>query len=330
MNRVLERLFLEETLTKNEAKKLIIDISKGKINDVQIIAIASIYNMRNPTIEELLGFYQAMNDLSIKVNLKEFNAIDIVGTGGDQKNTFNISTIASFIVAGAGEKVIKHGNFSSSSITGSSNIFEELGYNFTNKEEELKNQLNKVGFCYLHAPMFHPILNKISINRKKFGTRTIFNALGPLLNPANIKNLLLGVNSLELARMYNYLYQNIENNYAIIHSLDGYDEITLTSHVKCYTKQNERYYYIEELNKNKIIINPNDLIGGKNIKENIKIFINILSGEGTVTQTEVVLINATFALNLLNSNDFDTNYSKAKYSLESGNAKKILRNLLSL
>ncbi|WP_185852340.1 anthranilate phosphoribosyltransferase [Blattabacterium cuenoti] len=331
-NKILKNLFIEKTLTKQEAKNLFIELSKGKINQTQIVAIATIYNMRTPTLEEIVGFRQAMMELSIKINLTEFNAVDIVGTGGDEKNTFNISTLACFIVAGTGEKVIKHGSFSFSSITGSSNILKGLGYHFTNKEENLKNQLDKVGICYLHAPIFHPVLNRISGVRKELGVKTVFNTLGPLLNPGKPKNQLLGVNNLELARIYYYMYQNTKNNYAIIHSLDGYDEITLTSDVKCYTPKGERFYSIKELGigKKQIKVNPNELKGGKNTEENIRIFISVLSGEGTLAQNEVVLTNATFALSLLNQDSLENNYDKAKYSLKSGKAKNILKKLLSL
>ncbi|WP_185874027.1 anthranilate phosphoribosyltransferase [Blattabacterium cuenoti] len=329
MNNILHSLFLEEKiLTKKEAKNLLIDLYKGKINPTQAIVMAMMYNFRKPSLEEIKGFKQAFMDLCIPINLTEFNAIDIVGTGGDGKNTFNISTIACFIVAGTGEKVIKHGSFGFSSQTGSSNILKNLGYTFTNKEENLRKQLETVGFCYLHAPIFHPVLDIISDERKELGFRTIFNTLGPLLNPCNPRNQLLGVNNLELARMYSYIYQNTNKNYAIIHSLDGYDEITLTSDIKCYTSKEERFYSVEELGKKKI--NPKELKGGKNTEENTRILINILSGEGTFAQNEVALINATFALCLLNTDTIETNYDKAKYSLKSGKAKNILKNLLSL
>ncbi|WP_185860906.1 anthranilate phosphoribosyltransferase [Blattabacterium cuenoti] len=332
MNKILENLFLEKTLTKQEAKNLFIELSKGKINKTQIVAITTIYNMRNPTLEEIVGFRQAIMEVSIRINLEEFNALDIVGTGGDGKNTFNISTLACFIVAGTGEKVIKHGSFNSSSITGSSNILKGLGYHFTNKEENLKNQLDKIGFCYLHAPIFHPVLSTVSEIRKELGMKTIFNTLGPLLNPGNPKNQLLGVNNLELARIYYYMYQNTRNNYAIIHSLDGYDEITLTSDVKCYSPKGERFYSIEELEigNKKMKINPHELIGGKNTEENIRIFTSVLSGEGTLAQNKVVLTNATFALSLLNKDSLENNYDKANRSLKSGKAKNILKKLLSL
>ncbi|WP_185877541.1 anthranilate phosphoribosyltransferase [Blattabacterium cuenoti] len=327
--KILENLFLKKTLTKDESRKLIIDMSNGNINDYKIIAIISIYNMRNPTINEIVGFYQAMRELSINIDLEEKNAIDIVGTGGD-KNTFNISTIACFIVAGAGGKVIKHGNYGSSSITGASNILKGLGFKFTNKKKNLKNQLNKTGICYLHAPIFHHFLKKISIYRKNLEVKTIFNLLGPMLNPCNPRNILLGVNNLNVARIYHYIYQYKKNNYTIIHSVDGYDEITLTSNVKCYTNKGENFFSVKELNKNNVNVNIKDLKGGNSIQENIKIFLDILSGKGTTAQNEIVLTNATFALNLINNNDFKYNYNKARHSLESGKAKNVLKKLLNL
>ncbi|AWU44027.1 anthranilate phosphoribosyltransferase [Blattabacterium sp. (Cryptocercus kyebangensis)] len=328
MKNTLNNLFLDKYLTKKEAKNLFRKLLKREINKSQIISILTVYNMRSPTLEEMIGFRQALMESCIQVNLTEFNAIDIVGTGGDGKNTFNISTVACFIVAGTGEKVIKHGNFGFSSRTGSSNILKKLGYDFTNKEEKLRNQLDKVGFCYLHSPIFHPSLDILSTTRKELGIKTVFNTLGPLINPSNPKNQLLGVNNLESARIYYYMYQKTKNNYAIIHSLDGYDEISLTTDIKCYTPKGETFYSIEDFGRNKVI--PEELKGGKNTEENTRIFMNILSGEGTLAQNEVVLINATFALSILNKDSIKNNYEKAKHSLKSGMAKKILKKLLSL
>ncbi|WP_185868670.1 anthranilate phosphoribosyltransferase [Blattabacterium cuenoti] len=331
MNQVLKHLFEEKTLTESEAKNLIIELSNGKINTTQSIAIISVYNMRNPTLLEIKGFKKAIMELSIKLNFNDFNAIDIVGTGGDGKNTFNISTLACFIVAGTGKKVIKHGNFGYTSTTGSSNLLKELGCQFTNQEDKLKYQLDKVGICYLHSPIFHPCLNHMMDVRKNLGVRTIFNVLGPLLNPGYPKNQLLGVSNLELARIYNYLYQEMDSNYSIIHSVDGYDEITLTNDVKCYTSRGERYYYMEQLvNKKHVNVNPFELRGGNNIKDNVRTFINILSGKGSIFQNTVVLTNATFALNIMNCDSFEENYNKAEYALTSGRAKNVLKKFLSV
>ncbi|WP_185882576.1 anthranilate phosphoribosyltransferase [Blattabacterium cuenoti] len=330
MKKLLKSFFLEKKIfTKKEAKKIFFALYNGQINPIQAISIAIMYNFRRPTVEEINGFREALMDLCIKVNLHEFNAIDIVGTGGDGKNTFNISTLTCFIVAGSGEKVIKHGNFGFSSKYGSSDILTNLGYQFTKNENKLKKQLELTGFCYLHAPIFHPILKVVSYVRKQFGFRTLFNILSPLLNPVNPKNQLLGVSDLELARLYAYLYQDKNINFSIIHSLDGYDEITLTSDIKCYTSKEERIYTLEELGINKKI-NPIELSGGKTSEENTKIFLKILSGEGTISQTKVVLWNASFALSLINSDSIINNYERAKHTLESGQANTIFKKFINI
>ncbi|XOD68617.1 MAG: anthranilate phosphoribosyltransferase [Flavobacteriales bacterium AspAUS03] len=326
MKDLLHYLFAHKTLSKEEAQSVLIDMSRDQFNAAQLAALATVYNMRPPTLEEIKGFRQALLELCVKLDLSEFYAIDIVGTGGDRKNTFNISTLACFIVAGAGSKVIKHGNYSASSVTGSSNLLNQLGYVFTNEEGKLKKQLEIVGICYLHAPLFHPALKKVVSVRRELGTKTFFNMLGPLLNPSKPKNHLLGVSDLQVARLYHYLYQQTENDYAIIHSLDGYDEISLTSDLKCYTRQGEKIYPPEALGSQKI--DSRELIGGRNTEENTRIFVDILSGKGTSAQNTVVLTNAAFALGLLNGEHFECNYVRAEESLKSGRAKNVLKKFL--
>ncbi|XOD66615.1 MAG: anthranilate phosphoribosyltransferase [Flavobacteriales bacterium Tduv] len=326
MKNILHYLFAHKTLSKEEARSVLIGMSRDQFNEAQLAALTAVYNMRPPTPEEIEGFRQALLELCVKIDLTELNAIDIVGTGGNEKNTFNISTLACFIVAGAGGKVIKHGNYSASSITGSSNLLEELGYIFTNEEKKLKIQLEDIGICYLHAPLFHPALKKAILVRKDLGVKTFFNMLGPLLNPGKPKNHLLGVNDLQVARLYHYLYQQTDNNYAIIYSLDGYDEISLTGDFKCYTPRGERIYAPETLGKQKV--SRRELKGGKNTEENTRIFVNILSGKGTSAQNTVVLTNAAFALGLLNRESFESNYEKVEEALKSGRAKNVLKKFL--
>lgn len=328
MKYILQHLFEYKTLNKEDARQILIKISQNKINEAQLSALSVIYNMRPPTIQEIEGFRQALLELCIKIDMTEFNAIDIVGTGGDKKNTFNISTLACFIVAGAGIKVIKHGNYSSSSVTGSSNLLERMGYHFTKNTNKLKKQLEESGICYLHAPLFHPLLKKIRQVRKKLKIKTFFNMLGPLLNPSNPTNIFIGVNDLQVARLYYYIYQQTNNKYAIIHSIDGYDEISLTADFKSYTPYGEKIFSPESLGKKRI--DYKEITGGKNNEENKQIFINIISGNGTLSQNSVVLTNAAFALGILNNNSFEENYEIVKYSLESGQAKLVLKKFLEI
>lgn len=326
MKEILQHLIDEKTLSKEDARNVLIKMSQNQFNEAQLAALSIIYNMRPPTLKEIEGFRQALLELCLTIDMTEFNAIDIVGTGGDKKNTFNISTLACFIVAGTGYKVIKHGNYSASSITGASNLLEKMGYNFTNNENILKKQLEKSGICYLHAPLFHPLLKKIIDVRKKLNIKTFFNMLGPLLNPSNPTNIFIGVNDLQIARLYHYLYQQTNNNYIIIHSLDGYDEISLTADFKCYTQYGENIFSPEKLGQKRI--NYKEIIGGKNTEENKQLFINIISGDGTSSQNHVVLTNAAFALGILNNKSFEENYEIVKYSLTSGKAKEVLKKFL--
>lgn len=323
MKKILNYLFEQNSLSLDVAKSLLIDM--GKFHTSQIAALISIYNMRPFSIQEIEGFRQALLYLCLQINLNAFNAIDIVGTGGD-KNTFNISTLASFVVAGAGEKVIKHGNYASSSVTGSSNILETLGCKFTTDVNSLKKILEKAGICFLHAPLFYPSIKKISSIRKNIGTKTFLNILGPLLNPSENQYQLLGVSNMELARVYYYFLQKTKKKYSIIHSLDGYDEISLTGQFKCYTPEGEYNYFPQSLGC--IGLQPKDIKGGKSSEENKRIFLEIISGNGTVPQNEVVIVNAAFALGLINKEDWGSNYTRAKESLESGKAKKSLKKFL--
>lgn len=328
MTELLTYLFEQHTLSCQEAKRLLMDVSENKYSPYQIAALASLYNMRLPDLQEIKGFRQALLELCIKVDLSDFNTVDIVGTGGDGKNTFNISTLACFIVAGAGEKVAKHGNCGVSSVTGSSDLLKALGYVFTDDTRCLQKQLEKAGICFLHAPLFHPLLKNIAPVRSGIGTRTFFNTLGPLLNPSDPKHHFLGVNHLEVARMYHYLYQDENKSYAIVHSLDGYDEISLTAPFKCYDSKGEYLYHLEKLGLDKV--SPQEITAGKNHHENKRIFVDILSGKGSISQNKVVLTNAAFALSVIRKESFNESYLRAKESLESQKAKESLKKLLDI
>jgi anthranilate phosphoribosyltransferase len=329
MKKILQHLFEHKSLTREKAKDVLLNISNGMYNEAEIAAFITVYLMRSITIEELLGFRDALLQLSIKVNLTGGKIMDIVGTGGDGKNSFNISTLACFIVAGAGHKIAKHGNYGASTISGASNVMEQMGYKFKNNNDALQRELDETNICFLHAPLFHPALKLVGPIRKNIGVRTFFNILGPMVNPASPDFQLVGVYSLEMARIYNYLLQQTGNAFTIIHSLDGYDEISLTSDVKVITNAGETIYTPEQLGKR--MVQPEDIYGGNTVEESANIFMKIIKGEGTWSQNAVVLANASMALFSTGSySNYELAYAAAVDSLESGNAYKGLKKLIEL
>lgn len=329
MKKILNHLFEHKTLSREEARDVLVAMSEGKYNVSELAAFITVYLMRSITIDELLGFRDALLSLAVKVDLKEPRVMDIVGTGGDGKNTFNISTLACFIVAGTGKKVAKHGNYGASSISGSSNVMEQLGYRFTNNADRLRKELATANICFLHAPLFHPALKVVGPIRKNLGVRTFFNMLGPLVNPASPETQLIGVYSLEMARIYNYVLQNSGHAFTIIHGLDGYDEISLTNDTKVITEQGEKIYSPRELGKRLVI--AEDLSGGATLEEAAGIFRNVINGNGTWAQNAVVLANAAMALMGTGEyTSYDDAYQHAVESLESGAAQQSLEKLLSL
>jgi len=329
MKKILQYLFEHKTLTREMAKEVLVNIGKGIYNEHEVTAFMTIYLMRSITIEELQGFRDALLELCVAVDLNGHETIDIVGTGGDGKNTFNISTLSCFIVAGTGQKVAKHGNYGASSISGASNVMEQLGYKFKNEKDKLKQEVEESNICFLHAPMFHPALKTVGPIRKNLGMRTFFNMLGPMVNPANPKFQLVGVFSLEMARIYNYLLQQTEKAFTIIHGLDGYDEISLTNDTKVITNEGEKIMTPEQLGKR--MVNPMDIHGGNSVEEAAKIFVKILKGEGSWAQNAVVLANAAMGLHCTgNFKTYDEAYDKAVESLDSGKANQCLQKLISL
>ncbi len=329
MKKILQILFEHKVLDRATAKEVLVNIGKGVYNEHEVTAFMTVYLMRSITIEELQGFREALLELCVPVDLNGHKTIDIVGTGGDGKNTFNISTLSCFIVAGTGQKVAKHGNYGASSISGASNVMEQLGYKFKNDNDKLKKEIDEANICFLHAPMFHPALKNVGPIRKNLGMRTFFNMLGPMVNPATPKFQLVGVFSLEMARIYNYLLQQTENAFTIIHSLDGYDEISLTNDTKVITNEGEKIMTPEQLGKR--MVEPSDIHGGNSVEEAAKIFMRILKSEGTWAQNSVVLANAAMALHCTgNFKTYDEAYNAAVESLESGRAKKSLDMLILL
>lgn len=328
MKDLLQQLIQHQTLSKEEAKTAFVNISKGIYNPSEITAFITVFLMRNITIEELTGFREALLELCIPVDFSDYNTIDLCGTGGDGKDTFNISTLASFIVAGAEIKVAKHGNYGVSSISGSSNVMEIMGVKFSNNPDFLKKCIEETNIAILHAPLFHSALKNVGPIRKNLGIKTFFNMLGPMVNPSFPKNQMVGVFSLELARMYAYLYQNTEVNFSILHGLSGFDEVSLTDSVKVITNTSERIISPEDFGFHKIKLEA--IKGGTTTDEAAKIFHNIISGKGTLEQKQVVCANAALAIQTVEKSTFDEAFSKAEESLLSGKAFGKLNHLIAI
>lgn len=294
MKDILNQLIEHKTLSREQAREVLKSLTTGAYNQSQIAAFMTVYLMRSITVEELRGFREAMLEQCIPVDISEYDAMDLCGTGGDGKDTFNISTLASFIVAGAGQNVAKHGNTGVSSICGSSNLMSYFGYEFTNDLDQIRRGLDEAGICFLHAPLFHPAMKSVAPIRKELGVKTFFNMLGPMVNPSFPKKQMVGVFSLELARLYGYLYQEMDGQFSIVHSIDGYDEISLTGPFKMVSNHGEKLLNPENLGLSKL--SAESIEGGKTVEESAKIFERILKGKGTESQNSVVIANAAAAL----------------------------------
>ncbi|HSH67706.1 MAG TPA: anthranilate phosphoribosyltransferase [Bacteroidia bacterium] len=327
MKEILTNLFENKTLSREEARNILINIASGKYNTSQVAAFMSVYLMRNITVQELMGFQEAMLDLCLQMKFDSPDTIDIVGTGGDGKDTFNISTLACFITAGAGVKVTKHGNYGVSSVSGSSNVLEAIGYKFTNNKELLQKQLDTAGLCFMHAPLFHPAMKTVAPIRKELGVRTFFNILGPIVNPGFPKYKLIGVYNLEMARLYNYLLQDTSSEYTLLHSFDGYDEISLTADFKVISKRSEQVIQPSDLGFQ--LLKQQEINGGTSVEDAAKLFLKILKGEGTAAQNNVVCINAAMAIQCVHP---DRNMlqciSEAQESLNSKKALNAFQQLI--
>jgi len=297
MKKYLKKLYESQTLTKQEAREVLMLISEGKANPAETASLLTVYLMRPISVDELSGYRDVLLELCLPVNI-ETPSIDVCGTGGDSKNTFNISTLSAFVVAACGVPVAKHGNYGVSSVSGSSNVLEHFGYKFTNDVDALKKQLDKHNICFMHAPLFHPALKSVAPIRKEMGVKTFFNMLGPLVNPAKTSHKMVGVYNLELARVYHYLLQSENQNYCVVHSLDGYDEISGTSDFKIYMQGGEQVVDPKEFNLP--VITEENIFGGDTMKEAADIFSTVLQNKGTKEQTEVVAINSAYAMHCYN------------------------------
>lgn len=328
MKNILNQLINHKTLSKDEAKNVLINLSSRQYNASQMAAFMTVYMMRSITIEELTGFREALLELCVPVDFSNYETIDLCGTGGDGKDTFNISTLASFVAAGAGIKVAKHGNYGVSSISGSSNVMENLGVKFSNQQDYLEKCLEEANIAILHAPLFHPAMKNVGPIRKELGVKTFFNMLGPMVNPSFPRNQLVGVFSLELARMYAYLYQNTTTNFSILYDLEGFDEVSLTGNVKIFSNTSEKILKPEDFNTKSVTLYQ--IRGGETVEEAANIFMTILSGNGTQMQNEVVCANAALAISMMKKTSIDESLEIAKESLLSGKALDKLKTLQNL
>ena len=329
MKQLLYRLFEHQYLGREEARVILQNIAEGRYNDAQIASLITVFLMRSISVEELTGFREALLDMRVPIDLAEFKPIDIVGTGGDGKNTFNISTCSCFVVAGAGYNVVKHGNYGATSVSGASNVMEQHGIKFTNNNDQLRRNMEACHITYLHAPLFNPALKAVAPVRKNLGVRSFFNMLGPLVNPAMPAYQLLGVYNLPLLRLYNYTYQESGTRFAVVHSLDGYDEISLTADFKVAMPEKEKIYSPELLGFKRC--QEADLDGGSTPKEAARIFDAVLENKATEAQRNCVVINSAFAIQVIcPEKSIETCIAEAKESLDSGRALATFKQYVSL
>ena len=324
MKNLLKDLYNHKIMSKEESKAALISLTDGSANSSQISSFLTVFLLRDITSGELDGFREAMIELSIDVDIDGDELIDLCGTGSDGKDTFNISTISSFVVAGSGIKVAKHGNYGVSSSCGSSNIISHLGHEFSNDISSLIYSLDKSNICFLHAPLFHPSLKNISPVRIELGVKTFFNMLGPMVNPIQPKSQLVGVFNSNIFRLYSHIYSKTNKSYCIVHSIDGYDEVSLTGSFKLFSNNQDLMLEPKDLGFN--VIDSVKLSGGKNIKESSKIFLDILKNKGTSEQVDAVLANSGLAIYCAKKlNSIKDGIEIARESLESGKAYNCLK-----
>ena len=327
MKQILSRLFNHEHLSEAEARQLLLDITDGRYPEAQVAALLTAFRMRDITVDELTGFREALMQTRVPVDFAPYRPIDIVGTGGDGKNTFNISTCACFVVAGAGYKVAKHGNYGATSVSGASDVIEEHGIRFTANPDTLRRSMDECNLAYLHAQLFNPAMKSVAAVRKALGVRTLFNLLGPLVNPCRPAYQLLGVSQLSLMRLYTYVFYKAGIEFAVVNSLDNYDEISLTDEFKVMTRRDERIYRPQELGFEPA--RPTDLQGGRNREDASRIFDAVLTNRATPAQKHCVLVNAAFAIQLMEPDkEIGECIDIARRSLESGQALKTLKKVI--
>lgn len=328
MKHTLDYLFSGNYLSKEEARSILTRIGEGEFSESEIASFLTVFRMRSIKAEELTGFRQALLELCIPVNFSDYNTIDIVGTGGDGKNTFNISTLSCFVLAGAGYKVTKHGNYGLSSVSGASNMFEYFGYKFSNDANKLRKEVDEAGICFLHAPLFHPAMKHVGPVRRALKVRTLFNMMGPIINPASPKNQLVGVSGLEIMDLYHQVFAESNQNYLIVHSLDGYDEVSLTGDTRYVSNRTEDNLSVSDFGFS--VVTPEELTGGNSVDDAAKIFKSILEGNGTNAQQNVVIANAALGIQCISpEKSLAACVAEASEALKSGKAYKVFKKLMT-
>ncbi len=329
MKDILNHLFAGHGLQKAEAASILTEIAEGKYSEAEIASFLTVFRMRQIKAEELAGFRQALLDLCVAIDFSEYDTIDVVGTGGDGKNTFNISTLSTFVLAGAGIKVTKHGNYGLSSVSGSSNMFEYFGYQFSKDESKLRRELEQAGICFFHAPLFHPAMKSVAPVRRALKVKTLFNMMGPLINPSFPKNQLVGVYDLEVMDLYHEVFRESGQNYLIVHSLDGYDEISLTGDAR----------YVSNLTEDSLSpadfgfaqVSQEELFGGETVAEAAKIFQNVLEVTATEAQYNVVVANAALGIHCVYpEKSLIDCVAEADEALKSKKALEVFKKLMEL
>lgn len=329
MKQYLLKLIEGATLSREDTRDIMLNMTKEAYNEQQIAALLMALQMHGVTVDELLGFRDGLLETGKYIDLSDYNTLDIVGTGGDSKNTFNISTCSAFVIAGAGYKVTKHGNGGSTSVSGASNVLMEHGVKFTDNVDQLKRSLDKVGICYFHAPLFAYGMKFVGPTRKALQVPTCFNLLGPLVNPCHPKNSLHGTANQAQLRLYTNVHQRIGDNYGVLTSYDGYDEISLTSGFKFCTNLFEKVYTPKDLGFN--YIRPEEIHGGSTILEAKQLFDNVLEGKATQNQQNVILANAACGISVMNPNlSIEESVAQARESLESGAALRTFQKFVEL
>lgn len=329
MKHYLLRLIAGETLSQQDTHDILLGIVEQRFNEHQIAAMLMAIQTRGVTVDELLGFRQGLLETGLHIDLSDYNTLDIVGTGGDGKNTFNISTCAAFVIAGAGYKVAKHGNGGSSSVSGASNVLQGHGVKFTSDADSLRRSLDEVGICYLHAPLFAHGMKYVGPTRKALAVPTCFNLLGPLVNPSSPRNSLHGTANQEQLRLYTAIHQRLGDNFGVVTSYDGYDEISLTSGFKLVTNNFEKVFTPKDLGFN--YVNQSDIYGGSTAKEAMSIFDAVLERTATEAQTNVVIANAACAMSVIDRNlSVAESVELSRESIESGRALAALRKFIEI